>query len=539
MNTLVSVFQDTQRRLWEDERLYRLTSQAVMCTVVFPENISITRVRGVEQSSISVMEKRTLEAARELAGRYPKVAVLNFANAVNPGGGVVFGAEAQEESLCRCSNLYPCLTKPEVMTAFYDYNNQRSPYYSDRMIYSEGVTVFKTDTEVPEYTDDWFQMDVISCPAPNVNDVRLATIGLKRLRGILQSRIRNILTAAELHGVQALVLGAFGCGAFANPPELVAQMFYEFLVEGEFRHAFREVVFAIPSVRIQDRKNVEIFRRVLLGTVDNPLAGSKIAVFGDSISTFAGYHPPYCRVFYDENYCVQAGMYSVEDTWWMRVIRHFDAKLLVNNSSSGCLVSGNDPLAGCGDLRSKQLYSDEGLPDAIFIYMGINDFGQGVPPMAPDRDKREYTDRYFREAYARMLWQLRGRYPRAELYCATLVPAGIHGQDTFPYEPFGVHLDVYNRIIRDCARRYGCVLIDLREQGICYDSMDGTHPTAEGMRELAGGWIRALEEEYGMQTEPAEKRKRPSRDVLLYVLYGIAGLLIVAILLLLVLLFTL
>lgn len=537
MNTLVSVFQDTQRRLWEDERLYRLTSQAVMCTMVFPENISITRVRGVEQSILSVSEKGTLEAAKELAGRYPKVAVLNFANAVNPGGGVVFGAESQEESICRCSNLYPCLTKPEVMSAFYDYNNQRSPFYSDRIVYSENITVFKTDGAVPSYTEQWFQTDVISCPAPNMNDVRFST-GLKKYKSILKNRIRNILTVAELHGVQALVLGAFGCGVFSNPPEVVAGLFYELLVEGEFQYAFREVVFAIKAYRIQDRKVSGIFREVLLGTAKNPFAGCKMAVFGDSISTYAGYNPPYCRVFYDENHCIQAGLYSVEDTWWMRVIRHFDAQLLVNNSSSGCLVSGNDPLAGCGDLRSKKLHSDEGLPDAILIYMGINDFGQGVPPRAPARDKREFTDRYFREAYARMLWQLRGRYPRAELYCATLVPAGIHGQDTFPYELCGYHLDVYNQIIRECARRYGCVLVDLRNQGLCYDSMDGTHPTAEGMRQLAEGWIQALEEEYGLQSEPDKAGERQKRDILLWVLYGIAGFLVVIIILLFVLLLT-
>ena len=50
--------------------------------------------------------KRTFEAAKEYIGK--KTAVLNFANNHSVGG-APFTAGAQEESLCRCSTLYPCL----------------------------------------------------------------------------------------------------------------------------------------------------------------------------------------------------------------------------------------------------------------------------------------------------------------------------------------------------------------------------------------------------------------------------------------------
>ena len=50
--------------------------------------------------------KRSFEAAKEYKGK--KTAVLNFANNHTIGGSP-FTAGAQEESLCRCSTLLPCL----------------------------------------------------------------------------------------------------------------------------------------------------------------------------------------------------------------------------------------------------------------------------------------------------------------------------------------------------------------------------------------------------------------------------------------------
>ena len=64
---------------------------------------------------------------------------------------------------------------------------------------------------------------------------------------LLTGRIRNILEVAAAQDADILVLGAFGCGAFNNPPALVADVFRGFLVSREYGRYFRKVLFAIPD----------------------------------------------------------------------------------------------------------------------------------------------------------------------------------------------------------------------------------------------------------------------------------------------------
>lgn len=88
----------------------------------------------------------TLQAAERLAQIFDqaRIGVLNFASAKNPGGGFLRGSCAQEESLARSSALYHCLKQPFIHKNFYDYHRRgRTGLYSNRMIYSPKVTVFK------------------------------------------------------------------------------------------------------------------------------------------------------------------------------------------------------------------------------------------------------------------------------------------------------------------------------------------------------------------------------------------------------------
>lgn len=72
----------------------------------------------------------------------------------------------------------------------------------------------------------------------------------------------NILEAAIENDIQILILGAFGCGAFNNPPNVVAQAFFQVLSDiknTRYRYAFEEIVFAVMRTKSYC-KNIEAFQ---------------------------------------------------------------------------------------------------------------------------------------------------------------------------------------------------------------------------------------------------------------------------------------
>ena len=109
----------------------------------------------------------------------------------------------------------------------------KTEFGSEKFFRSPGVTVFKTDAPVPEEMgrDAWFQVDVLTCAAPYFDKNKKHPVSQEKLRDVFYHRIRNILEVAAANDTDILVLGAFGCGAFNNPPELVADVFRELLID--------------------------------------------------------------------------------------------------------------------------------------------------------------------------------------------------------------------------------------------------------------------------------------------------------------------
>lgn len=187
-----------------------------------------------------VTGESSLEAARRVTG---PVAVLNFASARNPGGGFLNGAQAQEEALCRASALYTCLLEAR---GFYDHHRaHRDPFYTDRVIHSPAVPVFRDDRG--RLLDEPYTAGFLTAAAPNAGVVRrTAPERAAELPRVLAVRAERVLETAVAHGYRRLVLGAWGCGVFQNDPAQVAGAFRALLGPGgRFAAAFEHVVFGV------------------------------------------------------------------------------------------------------------------------------------------------------------------------------------------------------------------------------------------------------------------------------------------------------
>lgn len=222
----------------------------------------------------------------------------------------------------------------------------------------------------------------------------------------------------------------------------------------------------------------------------------KYSVLGDSISTFEGYHPYNYSVYYENERCKFNGLESVNDTWWYIVGEKLGAELCVNDSYSGSRVSGGGFPCACSDKRLTRLKTECDTPDIIFVYMGFNDYFNGVKIENPGYLKIREEDGhfFFSEAYEYMLNRLKELYPNAQIVCGTLVRTKLRDNADWvmPYEYYGIDIRNYNKVIRQVCEKCGVTLADLAKLDIQYETLDTAHPTKEGHKTLAEMWLKCL-----------------------------------------------
>lgn len=189
-----------------------------------------------------------------------KTAVLNFASFYNPGGGFAWGTMAQEEALCSESVLYNVLSNNKFKSYYANNGKEVFDYkFADRGIYSPSV-IFERPF--------WSNLrganvkvintcDVITVAAPNRR--RQTKTSAEENYNALAERIDFILSIAQEQRVKTLILGAFGCGVFAQKPEEVAILFKEALKH----YHFDKVVFAIMPDK--ENTNFKVFSEILNG----------------------------------------------------------------------------------------------------------------------------------------------------------------------------------------------------------------------------------------------------------------------------------
>jgi uncharacterized protein (TIGR02452 family) len=267
----IRIFQDTRNLIKTDATLRALTDAAKENTFLYkPNPAGVRKVRSNDTYAAhrEVTKERAIECALRLAKETTgRIAVLNFASPKHAGGGVVKGASAQEESICRITNLYPCLQAMQNKRVFYD-TRQRSPY-TDQVLYSRDITVIKSDEYEPRLLteDERIQIDIVTCAAPNQTGQKIPDDELYK---IICRRIRRVLDACVENGATNIVLGAWGCGAFRNPPKVVANALmagiyshhYEDGFADNYTFAFDNIVFAVYT-RKYEQENYDVFAEVI------------------------------------------------------------------------------------------------------------------------------------------------------------------------------------------------------------------------------------------------------------------------------------
>lgn len=139
-------------------------------------------------------------------------------------------------------------------------------------VFEDTQNWIKTDESFPQRMDkkDWVNVDVITIAAPDLrtkSNLYAEIVGSgtymndAELFGYHVKRAIHMLTVAASKGASLLVLGAFGCGAFQNNPEIVARA-YKTALE-VFPDVFDEVIFAVYT-SAKDQSNCMIFQDILM-----------------------------------------------------------------------------------------------------------------------------------------------------------------------------------------------------------------------------------------------------------------------------------
>ena len=238
-----------------DKVVIKNTEAMMSGTLFFSKkaNVTHTEIDDDEDCEITVINGDCLHVANDLVHDGYKTCVLNMASFLRPGGGVENGSSAQEEELFRRTNLFMSLYQFAPIGERYGIKQKREQYPLEKnygSIYTPSVTVFRDNAATDyDYLEEPFMIDVVTVPA--IKNPALDSSGnfTELVLDATKKKICQILDLALLGENNAIVLSAFGCGAYKNPPKAMATVFKTILSSERYKRAFNKVVFAIIDDR--------------------------------------------------------------------------------------------------------------------------------------------------------------------------------------------------------------------------------------------------------------------------------------------------
>ena len=228
------------------------------------------------------------EMALKCTKKYGSIfACLNMANSETPGGGYQNGPAAQEENMFRRTNCHFYINRDEMLVpnkdnSFYFYNkkyqhligaedgeNTYIDVKNPRICIKEKETYNGNNTlegtkniGYGELSDDnKFLFYELRCAAVRNNTVNDA-FQKNKMEKIIHAQFKTLMK----NGLRHAILGAFGCGAFHNPPLEVAALYKECLML--YKDHFDVIAFPIFYAG-NGETNYANFREILLNSPDD------------------------------------------------------------------------------------------------------------------------------------------------------------------------------------------------------------------------------------------------------------------------------
>lgn len=283
---------------------------------------------------------------------------------------------------------------------------------------------------------------------------------------------------------------------------------YDFTIEDEIGQAI--VIFGNGHIRT---KNFNSANLDVANYLKDKFSGKKIAIVGDSISTYQGWLPSDVPGFSGTSYATyypNGDVNAVSKTWWYLVAQNLGIKTtdIANTSWSGGTVCGDSTSTtngkpACSTKRINDISIRGFDPDIIIVYIGCNDWYQcGLSGYSTTLGTWAITDAVpaegnktaFRDAYALMLSKLQNKYPNARIFCCTILDDwrrdGVSDDASDNAWPSnnsaGYTTKQWNDNIKEIAEAFACDVIDMHNCGINYYNIPsfavdaGLHPNAAG-----------------------------------------------------------
>ena len=204
-----------------------------------------TALGGREVASLSVFEGDCVDVAIDLARRGYRPLLMDAGSRAHFGGGYENGARAQEEELCRRSNL------AEIMDPQYGQENSFYPLPAEACIYVPNVSFFRHGkSKGYRLLED----GPVTVAVGIIAAFRNPTVVAGKLRPDIAEATREMLSnffhVARCRGNDACVCVALGCGAYRNPVADILRCFDDALADvgatdKERPCAIRHVAFAV------------------------------------------------------------------------------------------------------------------------------------------------------------------------------------------------------------------------------------------------------------------------------------------------------